>query len=104
MDSDKGQYYSKVKESWTTHYSSAPATLKAMQDVSGVISAFNAGTDAVKKVKPEDLKRWIESSGATDEVIKPGPAGAVNTVSDVIRGIIDCFKVGKGEEWIIKSD
>lgn len=94
--------YGAIKQKWIAIYGSAPQTLEKMKEVNGVLTAFNACVDAVKKVTPEVLNRWIKETNATDSVLTAGKKGIFKP-EDFITGTIDCFKHGKGEEWMLEE-
>ncbi len=95
--------FEELKADWREHYKTAPDQLEKMSKVQGLVSAFNANIDAVIKVSGEDIKRLIEAHDiAVEEILSAGER-CIQTPSDAIRGLINCFRNGIAEEWLIED-
>ena len=74
-----------------------------MSEVKGLISAFNANIDAVIKISGKQIEGIIKDhSMATDNLLIDAEKN-IKTNEDAIRGLINCFKNGIAEEWIIDN-
>ena len=91
------------KKAWLTNYSTAPGQLEKMSHVQGLVSAFNANIDAVIKLTGESIKRIItEHNLEEQEILKNGERNIQNP-TDVVRGLVNCFRNGIAEEWLINE-
>jgi ADP-dependent phosphofructokinase/glucokinase len=89
---------------WLQNYKSAPAQLKKMSEVNGLISAFNANIDAVIKISGKKIEELIAAfKFDPEEILNKGPKKIV-TAEDAFRGIVHCFKAGIAEEWLIENE
>ena len=95
--------YSDLRELWLEHYKTAPAQLKKMGEVNGLISAFNANVDAVIKVSGKDIENIISENKLDLLQITGEGDSSIRTNEDAIRGFLQCFKDGKAEEWLIDN-
>ncbi len=93
---------SQLKENWLNHYKSAPEQLKKMSEVKGLISAFNANIDAVKKVSGKTILKLISEHVADKNDLFTGN-NRIEKKEDVFRGLIHCFSKGIAEEWLIQD-
>ncbi len=90
-----------LKSIWKKYYAVAPTQLEKMKRVKGVASVFNANIDAVLKVKPEMMRRWITELKADEkQMLTPGDKKIVEPV-DVLRGLADSFIKGIAQEWVV---
>ncbi|KAL0221253.1 hypothetical protein RCL1_001107 [Eukaryota sp. TZLM3-RCL] len=91
-----------ISSIWKDRYlNTVPETLSGAKNVTGVVSAFNSNIDAILPVSGADLSSWISRFGfSVDELLADG-VRAINTPSDLFRGIIRCFQRGIAEEWLI---
>ncbi|HSQ41628.1 MAG TPA: ADP-dependent glucokinase/phosphofructokinase [Fibrobacteraceae bacterium] len=89
---------------WKSLYQVAPAQLAKMSEVRGVVSAFNANIDAVIKVKPDLLQRWISLAGVEASSLLLDGIRAIQSPVDVLRGFVQCFKNGTAMEWLVQEE
>ncbi|MDA0838125.1 MAG: hypothetical protein O3B01_02505 [Planctomycetota bacterium] len=93
-----------VKKAWKAHYGVAPVQLKKMKEVAGVATVFNSNIDAVIKVTPEKFQSLVKETGANEtDLLKDAPK-RIETPSDLLRGILHCFRNGIAEEWLIREE
>ena len=92
-----------LKKKWFKHYQSASIQLEKMSKVQGLISAFNANIDAVIKVSGKKIEEIISKNDMSVEDLLADRAKNIKTNEDAIRGIINCFKNGIAEEWLIED-
>jgi ADP-dependent phosphofructokinase/glucokinase len=90
-----------ITSSWLKNYEKAPLQLGRMSEVRGLVSAFNANIDAVKKVKPATFQKWMLELGHTPEVYLRDQQNSIQQPSDILRGFIQCFKGGIAQEWLV---
>lgn len=91
------------KKMWRALYASVPAQLDKMAQVKGLISAYNANIDAVIKVSGKKVIDLIETFNLSVAEILRVDERNINTITDVFRGFIHCFKSGIAEEWLIQN-
>lgn len=92
-----------LKTKWLANYKSAPAQLRKMAEVKGVISAFNVNIDAVIKITGKTIEKIIEAYSLDQKQILEDGKKSINTKEDAIRGIVHCFTNGIAEEWLIPN-
>lgn len=92
-----------LKKKWFKHYQSASVQLEKMSKVQGLISAFNANIDAVIKVSGRKIEEIISKNNMAAEDFLVDGTKNIKTNEDVIRGIVNCFKNGIAEEWLIEE-
>ncbi len=92
-----------LKNRWLENYRTAPAQLEKMSKVKGLISAFNANIDAVIKISGAKIEEVVSKFRLNPaELVGVGERNIVK-VEDVFKGIINCFKNGIAEEWLIQD-
>ncbi|MFA8343913.1 MAG: ADP-dependent glucokinase/phosphofructokinase [Rhodothermaceae bacterium] len=74
-----------------------------MADVKGLISAFNANIDAVIKISGKKIEEIIAKFNMNQENLLSENERRIRTIEDSIRGLINCFKGGIAEEWLIEE-
>jgi len=94
---------SKLKSKWLNHYQSANEQLNKMSQVKGLISAFNANIDAVIKISGKQIEKIIKKQNLNKKNLLINGNKNIKTSEDAIRGLINCFKNGIAEEWIIDN-
>jgi len=94
---------SELKKTWFGHYQSSPEQLKKMADVKGLISAFNANIDAVIKISGKKIEEIIKKFNMDQKKLLSENARKIRTIEDSILGLINCFKEGIAEEWLIEE-
>jgi ADP-dependent phosphofructokinase/glucokinase len=93
-----------LRSTWKSLYQVAPQQLQKMSQVNGVVSAFNANIDAVIKVSPELLLKWVALLGADlQELMADGPR-TITVPQDVLRGFLKCFSTGSAMEWLVHDE
>jgi ADP-dependent phosphofructokinase/glucokinase len=92
-----------LKAVWKGHYASAPARLEGMRRIEGVASVFNANIDAVLKVKPEMLQKWMEQLDLDEWQVLNTAAKRIDEPGDILRGFLECFSKGIAQEWMVSS-
>ena len=92
-----------LKNKWLNHYKTATEQLRKMSEVKGLISAFNANIDAVIKVSGKQIEGIIEKHSMNAGNLLIDADKSIKTNEDAIRGLINCFKNGIAEEWIIDN-
>ncbi len=92
-----------LKSTWKQHYSVAPAQLQKMRQVQGVASVFNTNIDAILKVKPAMVQKWLKDLGLEGSRVTARGAKEINEPADVLRGFIECFSKGVAQEWIVND-
>jgi len=90
-----------LKSVWKKHYSVAPGQLEKMKQVNGVASVFNANIDAVLKIKPEMLMRWMTELKIDEKRLLKAGDKKITEPGDVLRGLVACFTKGVAQEWIV---
>ncbi|MEA2042886.1 MAG: ADP-dependent glucokinase/phosphofructokinase [Bacteroidota bacterium] len=93
-----------LKETWFKHYQTAPRQLKKMAETKGLVSAFNANIDAVKKISGNDIEQLIEKLGISSDILLREGQKEIHNFEDVLRGFIRCFRGGMAEEWLIEKE
>jgi len=93
-----------LRSQWKSLYQVAPAQLNKMKQVHGVVSAFNANIDAVIKIKPELLLKWVQVLGVDAPAVLAEGGRAIKTPLDVLRGFVQCFKSGAAMEWLVHDE
>ncbi len=93
-----------LKEGWIQKYKTAPQQLKKMAKVQGLISAFNANTDAVIKISGERIEELLKNHGLDEANLIRDGERQIRTKEDAMRGIIHCFRSGIAEEWLIEEE
>lgn len=92
-----------IRQAWLENYQSAPGQLKKMEQVKGLVSAFNANIDAVIKVSGEQIAKLTETHNLdTDHIMSQGERN-IQSPEDVFRGLLHCFRGGIAEEWLISD-
>jgi ADP-dependent phosphofructokinase/glucokinase len=94
--------YSILKTIWLNNYKSVPKQLTEISKVNGLISAFNANIDAVKKISGHTIEKLIGEHVKNPSSLFEGK-NFIEKKEDVFRGLINCFKNGIAEEWIISD-
>ncbi len=94
--------FSQLKENWLNNYKSAPEQLKKISEVKGLISAFNANIDAVKKVSGKTIETLISEHVSDKNDLFSGK-NTIEKKEDIFRGLIHCFSKGIAEEWLIQD-
>jgi ADP-dependent phosphofructokinase/glucokinase len=92
-----------LKAQWKAHYAVAPRQLERMRQVAGVASVFNANIDAVLKVRPESLLKWMEELGLDEWQVLNTGSKRIDEPGDVLRGFLECFSKGIAQEWLVTS-
>lgn len=93
-----------LKNRWFEYYQTAAQQLKKMSEVKGLISAFNANIDAVIKISGRQIAQIIENhSMNANELLFDGEK-SIKTNEDAIRGLINSFRNGIAEEWLIENE
>jgi ADP-dependent phosphofructokinase/glucokinase len=93
-----------LKQIWKNHYAKVPDHLESLRRVDGVASVFNANIDAVLKVQPDMLLKWMDSLGADEwQVLNKGSKRITEPV-DVLRGFVECFSKGIAQEWLVGGE
>ena len=95
---------SELKKKWFNHYQTAAEQLEKMAEVKGLISAFNANIDAVIKISGKQIEQIIKKHSINASQLLVDGAKSIKTNEDAIRGLIQCFKSGIAEEWLIDSE
>lgn len=93
-----------LKNSWFKHFQTADEQLKKMSEVKGLISAFNANIDAVIKISGNKIEQIIKEQSLDASQLLLGGVKSINTNEDAVRGLINCFKSGIAEEWLIENE
>ncbi|HTB21858.1 MAG TPA: ADP-dependent glucokinase/phosphofructokinase [bacterium] len=93
-----------LKQTWLRHYSVVPAHLESLASVEGVASVFNANIDAVLKVQPAMLARWMEELGADEWQVLNKGSKRISEPVDVLRGFVECFSKGVAQEWLVSGE
>ena len=89
---------------WFEHYQSSTQQLKKISDVKGLISAFNSNIDAVIKISGKQIAQIIENHSMNTSQLLVDGAKNIKTNEDAIRGLINSFKNGIAEEWLIENE
>jgi len=92
-----------LKNKWLNLYQTANEQLNKMSQVNGLISAFNANIDAVIKISGKQVEEIIEKQFLNKNNLLIDNTKNIKSVEDVIRGLINCFRNGIAEEWIIDN-
>ncbi len=92
-----------LKKKWFEHFQTASAQLEKMSKVKGLISAFNANLDAVIKISGKKIEEIISKFNMEGATLLVGGAKSIKTNEDAIRGLVNCFKNGIAEEWLIEE-
>jgi ADP-dependent phosphofructokinase/glucokinase len=92
-----------IKKQWLKNYKSAPEQLKKMSEIKGLISAFNANIDAVIKLSGKDIEKLIGEFNLNQAELLSDGETIINSKTDAIRGLINCFTKGIAEEWLIEN-
>jgi ADP-dependent phosphofructokinase/glucokinase len=93
-----------LKQTWKRHYAGVPEHLRGLGAVDGVASVFNANIDAVLKVRPDMLTKWMAGLGADEwQVLNKGSKRIAEPV-DVLRGFVECFSKGIAQEWLVDGE
>lgn len=87
---------------WNESYAKVPELLKSMKDVGGVVSAFNANIDAVKKVHNAEFSSWLQAAGCTD--VEGSGESVIAVPADLLRGFLYCFERGIAQEWLVTDE
>jgi ADP-dependent phosphofructokinase/glucokinase len=90
-----------LKSIWEKHYSAAPGQLEKMKGVKGVASVFNVNIDAVLKVKPEMLLRWMSLLNLDAKRLLAAGDKKIMKPADILRGFVACFSKGIAQEWMV---
>jgi len=94
---------SELKNKWLNHYQTATEQLEKMTEVKGLISAFNANIDAVIKISGKQIEQIIEKHSMNQANLLIDDNKSIKTNEDAIRGLINCFRNGIAEEWLIET-
>jgi len=94
--------HSELKQTWSEHFKSVPGQLQKMQNIYGVISAFNANIDAVVKLSGKEIKKLMTDFNLTEDFFL-NDKKQIDNPEDVLRGLVKCFSKGIAEEWIISD-
>ena len=92
-----------LKKIWFEHFQTTSEQLEKMSNVNGLISAFNANIDAVIKVSGKKIEEIISKYNMEASILLGDGAKSINTNEDAIRGLVNCFKKGIAEEWLIEE-
>ena len=92
-----------LKKKWFEHFGTASEQLEKMSEVNGLISAFNANIDAVIKISGKKIEEIISKYNMDASALMVDGAKGINTNEDAIRGLVNCFKRGIAEEWLIEE-
>jgi len=84
---------------WEKYYEQVPKTFERLEQVKGVLTAFNSNIDAIKKITPQTLQMWIDTYGASAEF--KNSYNEIKSQGDFLRGLLDCFTRGAAAEWLI---
>ncbi len=95
--------YSELKQRWFEHYKSVSGQLQRMQQINGMISAFNANIDAVVKISGKEIEKLIQYFNLTENFFS-GNKKQIDKPEDVLKGLFHCFSKGIAEEWIISNE
>lgn len=91
-----------IKEIWQRYYETVPAQLQKVKNVKRVATAFNTNIDAVVKISGEKLSELAKNVGLTLANMHEGD-NKISDGKDAVRGIVKCFTLGTGEEWLCNS-
>jgi ADP-dependent phosphofructokinase/glucokinase len=93
--------WTEAKKNWKGNYGFVPEQLQKMADVKGLISAYNANIDAVIKLSAKEILRLIDTHKLQLNSILSSENKSIQSVEDVFAGLLNCFKNGIAEEWLI---
>jgi ADP-dependent phosphofructokinase/glucokinase len=93
----------KQKKSWYKLYKSAPEQLQKMSGINGMISAFNANTDAVLKISGKQIESLIKHFDLKEDFFSETKKQIIEA-KDLLSGLFHCFSKGIAEEWIISDE
>lgn len=89
-----------VVESWEAHYGEVKQTLKNVQQVQSVATAFNTNIDAVLKISGKKLAELASEIGLSWDELTNIEAYTLSSPQDVVKGAFRCFSKGIAEEWL----
>jgi len=92
-----------LRKKWFEHFQTATEQLEKMSNVKGLISAFNANIDAVIKVSGKNIEEIISKYNMEAATLLVDGSKSIKTNEDAIRGLVNCFKNGIAEEWLIED-
>lgn len=84
---------------WDQYYTEVPKTLERLKNIKGVLTAFNSNIDAIKKITPQILQRWVDEFSNSAEFNHSH--NEIKSQGDFLRGLLDCFTRGAAAEWLI---
>lgn len=87
--------------SWNKHYAEGCKRLKKVEQISGVLSVFNANIDAVKIVNTENWNIWLRHASVSKEDILLVEKHEINCKGAFFKGLLDAFSKGIAQEWLI---
>ena len=70
----------------------------------GVASVFNANIDAVLKVQPAMVLKWMGDLKADERDVSGTGNRRISAPVDVLRGFVECFSNGIAQEWLVDSE
>lgn len=93
---------SDLQEIWQQAYQIVPVQLARAKEVEHAVTAFNTNIDAVVKISGKKLAELASDIGLTAKDLQDKNT-ELKTPIDVVRGIIKCFTLGIGEEWLCEN-
>jgi len=90
-------------DTWKKNYAIVPEILGRIATLGGVASVFNANLDAIVQVEPERFDAWISLLPERPDLSKP-LARKIASPGDLIQGLINGFKHGIAQEWLIQNE
>jgi len=103
----KGQWNDhdhEIAEAWKRNYLTAPAQLEKMKRAGSLISAFNANIDAVVKIRGKKIEDLIKKNRFDEGRMVMAGERNIRNNEDLLRGLINCFRSGIAEEWLIGDE
>ncbi len=93
-----------LKATWKQHYSNVPRQLERLKKMEGVASVFNANIDAVLKVQPAMVLKWMADLKTDEGQVLCGGSRRISAPVDLLRGFVECFSNGIAQEWLVDSE
>lgn len=67
-----------------------------------ILCAYNANIDALYSITGAEVSDMLASEDAAELVEKIAtPTGVINSMSDLLAGLLICMKEGTGAEWLV---
>ena len=92
-----------LKKIWAKKYDSVTRTLKDLEKIKAVATAFNTNIDAVFKIKGKKLRQLIEQENLPLKNLQDIRDAKLDSGKDVLKGIFRCFERGIAEEWLTEK-